>query len=62
MEMGGGICRFRNHSVAGTVRWPITLTLLAQFTYPVGLSWCLRFLNLLLSEQVEMVTMVILGM
>ena len=38
------------------------VTLLAQFTYPVGLSWCLRFLNLLLSEQVEMVTMVILGM
>ena len=25
MEMGGGIRRFRNHSVAGTVRWPITL-------------------------------------
>ena len=23
--MGGGIRRFRNHSVAGTVRWPITL-------------------------------------
>ena len=25
--MGGGIRRFRNHSVAGTVRWPITLAL-----------------------------------
>ena len=28
--MGGGICRFRNHSVAGTVRWPITLNVLTK--------------------------------
>ena len=30
MEMGGGIRRFRNRSVAGTVRWPITLAILAH--------------------------------
>ena len=30
--MGGGIRRFRNHSVAGTVRWPITLDSILQST------------------------------